>query len=173
MDSIYRATRLKNDELEYLKTYSFYKSINFDTITYDEINNMSINFTYFRILLKYHSDKLINKKFEKKFIGSYVEQSFLNIIINKICIDEFKQVIELYYKYGGKYGIMEYEYGCLYYDNNIRISLYFKVIYYKIFAQYWLKKIFRRRKIIYMIALIKSNIKLSYDIIEEFIIFIK
>ena len=68
---------------------------------------------------------------------------------------------------------MEYEYGCLYYDNNIRISLYFKVIYYKIFAQYWLKKIFRRRKIIYMIALIKSNIKLSYDIIEEFIIFIK
>ena len=178
MDSIYKATRFKNDELEYLKKSVLYKHfiklINSDVIiNYNEIVNMNLDFTYLRILLKYYSDKLINKKFRIEIMGSYTELTFLTIITSKFRnMDEFEQAIELYYKYGEKYKNTKYTYtDC----HNICISLYFKTIYSRIFVQYWLKGIFRKiyqKRIIYIASLLaKSNIKLSDDIINEFVIF--
>ena len=134
MDSIYRATRSKDDELEYLKKSVLYKHfiklINSDAvISYNELVNMNLDFTYLRILLKYYSNKLINKRFIIEFIGLNTKTTFLTIIINKFHnTDEFKQVAELYFKYGGKFENTVYDYTA-FSNRDTRISLYFKVIY--------------------------------------------
>ena len=174
---------MMNSEIEYLKTRAYYKQliklINYDdSVKIDyfiELYYSYFDLTFLRLSLKYYSDKLINKKFVFHTINNTnLKVTFFEILENKfdcMSLNEYKQFIELYYKYGGKYikvGPFSYEK----YDMICK-SLYLKIIYSKIFVRYWIKKIFHRRRIIYMIALIKSNIKLSDDIIEEFIIFTK
>ena len=174
-----------NSELEYLKTHIYYEQL-IKLITYDGLYrlkdfnstyNINFSFTFLKISLKYYSDRLINKIFLYEDVnGLYWGPTFLSIITHNFYhTSEFKQSVELYYKYGGKYDKNVTD---IYSDSNMIFeSLYFKAIYSRIFTRYWLKKIFRKiyqKRAIYMAVLLaKSNIKMSNFVIPEFLNFIK